>query len=294
MCSIGGWLSAAPLPQQEAEDLTRALVYYGTNRGSQSAGAWSNGRTVKRALLPEKFINIRAFRELMSHPTSMVLTHTRQPTCGGVGDQQAQPFTHGDTTTVHNGHVSNIEQMIEKHGLEKASGVDSELFTSFIEKHGILNSPAFFAEMTGSAAVAAVHKGELYLVRTSNPVEYINITTANGTKLLAFASTEGQLINSLRHIYLLPMFLRTITLPVDSLVKCSPTGVEQVADIPSRYKYYGGTGSSSGGYSTVLPASRNWGGRQSSRWDPAKKCLVDVKTCEPIGGDIQDRLWGSD
>lgn len=285
MCSIGGWISTDPLDPTTAMLLTRALIFYGAPRGRQSSGVWSAGTIVKRAMDPSKFINIRAFRTLMETPSSMALTHTRQPTCGGTGDQQAQPFQLENTITVHNGCISNIGQTIEKFGLSKASGVDSELFTSFIAKHGIEALPDFFKFIVGSAAVAAVHGGNLYLMRSSNPVELFTLDLGNKKYLTVFGSTEQQVMNAIRNVWLLDLSNRTKTLPWDKVVKLSANGdTEEICDLASRrFSTVYGSGDRTSEYEAHGWVTTSMGQhRRACKWDREQGCLVDVNSGKPV------------
>lgn len=297
MCSIGGWIAAKEIDPAVAHKLTAGLIFYGQIRGKQSAGVWSNGHTIKRAMEPEKLINIRAFRELMAKPTKLVLTHTRMPTCGGLGDQQAQPFTLGDTTTVHNGHVSNIKEMIQKHGLTKASGVDSELFTSFVQEKGLMELPTFMQDMHGSAALAIVREGqELYFCRDHNPTEFY-CTKVDGIPVLIFGSTQTQVLDAMKSQWFIPPGVYTKSTDSYTLLRAEPTGVTSIAEVkryvqiytPEKGSTYSGVQGRMGftGHGWPDPdEEKEQRPRVKARWDRNLKCMVDPRTGRPlVNGD---------
>lgn len=265
MCSIGGWISTG-LDPAASQRITRALVFYGQIRGSQSSGVAYAGRVIKRAMHPDKYIGIRAVRELLQERGDRALTHTRAPTCGGRGDGQAQPFVRANVTSVHNGVISNVKTLIEKFGIDMPSGVDSELITSFVAKHGVLELPKFTAAMAGSAAIALNVGEEMYLIREYGPIEYLTLSLPGGGKLTAFASTEQMLMQALRSHWLLDPGLRTTTLPSDGLYRLTPDGVTNVAPAESR-SYAPGLGYRGSGVD-----------RRSYTYDKDTNSLIDKAT----------------
>lgn len=206
MCGIAGFYSRVGLEPYWAKALGRAFLYYASTRGNQSGGAFVDGRIAKRATEPYKFALSDEFGALF--PDDAVahvgLFHTRQPTSGGRGDTHAQPFVNGAVATAHNGVITNEHELRVKFGIDNPSGVDSELVTSFVAKHGISKLAEFIEAMDGSAALAMVVDERLYLARHSNPLSYTYVTQADGSKVLAFASTGEILMNALRYIWLLP------------------------------------------------------------------------------------------
>ena len=291
MCSIGGWISNQPLDPKVSARLSTALVYYGSPRGQQSSGIWSAGHIVKRAMQPAKFIGIRAVDELLAKPSNLALTHTRQPTSGGTGDQQAQPFRLGNTITVHNGCISNDGVLKEKYRLTKASGVDSELFASFIDTHGITKLPEFLDDMVGSAAVACVSNNELYLIRKGNPLEYLFIDIGT-EKVMIFASTEDQVLHTARSAYLIPPHTRTITVKWGSILRAEPTTVTTLHECPSYTtmvyppitEYHGEKHPTwyerQEQERLASAASAAHGYRKKIKWDNKKQRFLDAKTGE--------------
>lgn len=229
MCSIGGFISSQPLDSAMAKRLCGALIFYGSARGQQSAGIYVNSRLYKRAVHPADFIYDDGFDELFDIDPSCALVHTRQPTSGGTGDEQAHPFWIGNTITVHNGGIMNCAELKKKWSLTKPSGVDSELMTSALDNYGIARLPEIVKDLSGSAAVAALHHGELYLMRDGNPLEYyelkLTINTEGDTNLLVFGSTMSQVKDAIAHCWLIKSFGITTTLPTGKIFKCSAASV---------------------------------------------------------------------
>jgi asparagine synthetase B (glutamine-hydrolysing) len=218
MCGIAGFYTTTPLDPDRARMLTSALLYYSEDRGKQSAGVYVDGQILKRATDPGKFMALPEYAALFAKPVRLVLTHTRQPTSGGRDDEHAQPFQVGAIATAHNGVISNEPYLRKKFEIENPSGVDSELVTAFVAKHGVSKLPDFFEAMQGCAAVAIVDDGRLYLARSSNPIESLYINTGNA-RVFAFASTQSILLNALRYLWLLPPTTRTDTLKQDQVFR---------------------------------------------------------------------------
>lgn len=209
MCSIGGFVARPPLPPHLAEKLVSGLVYYGQDRGRQSAGAYVHGtksrRLYKRAMDPSKYVTRKAFHGMFDAGLGNVecaLTHTRMPTCGGQTYHQAQPFWHGDTASVHNGWMIDISGIRDKWGLDKSSGVDSELFCDFVKAYGIEKLPKFFESTDGPSATAFIHKNEVYLARTENPTCFARVQMGKH-HVLVFASTTKQVTDAIRFCVLI-------------------------------------------------------------------------------------------
>lgn len=205
MCSIAGFISKNPLNAETALRLSSALLYHGQDRGRQSAGAFvlgKEGRLYKKAVHPENFIYDDGFLGMFEHDVKLALMHTRFPTCGDRTDKQAQPFTRENTVSVHNGYYFAIDAIEAQWGLERKSGVDSELITDYVETYGVKALPDFFETTDGPSAVGIYHNGELYVGRDDNPMSYAQIKMGDGNQLFVFASTESQLKAALDFTFL--------------------------------------------------------------------------------------------
>lgn len=236
MCSIGGFVSSKPLSQDDVTRLVRALVWHGRGRGNQSAGAFVGGRIVKHAVEAGKFIGMEDFQAACA-PASFALTHTRQPTCGGTGDAQAQPFQVGDAVTVHNGFYFNVRELRKAHGLKKPSGVDSELVASFLSRSPIDKLPEFLASTDGVSAIAAYRSGKLYLACHGNPIAKVSFRTHDGVSVTVFGSTIAQVDAAVAHVWLAPHSAEM--LPDDSVFSLTPTGAKRLAKVKTNWASLG-------------------------------------------------------
>ena len=228
MCSIGGFVSTDPLDRSTARMLATALLWYGAERGDQSSGIYINGKTVKRAIAPDLFIESPEFHNAFEAKTSDVcLTHTRMPTCGDLGDEQAQPFQINDTVSVHNGMYFDPGTLKARWHIKKPSGVDSELVARFIEAYGIKRLPDFIDEAGGVSAIAALWQGNVYAMRYGNPLSYTTLELTAG-RILVFASTRDILVKALSHVWLLPPYQKIRDLGEGCLFEMRPGGPKQL------------------------------------------------------------------
>jgi hypothetical protein len=228
VCSIAGFISDAPLERSIARSLCHALLYYGAERGNQSAGIYVNGRLAKRAMAPDAFTESSEFFNLFESDPSYALLHTRMPTCGGVGDAQAQPFEVNGTVSVHNGMYFNVAGIRHEWTLKKKSGVDSELVTRFVSSYGINRLPRFLESADGPSAVAVRYRDKLYLMRAGNPIVYATLAV-EGTNLLVFASTSQQLMRALAYCWLLPSGIKARECASHVLLEASASGLRKLS-----------------------------------------------------------------
>jgi len=216
MCSISGFLSSSPISSSLASLLTDGLLFYGRSRGKQSGGTClidpSGGAHLhKRALDPKILITDPAYTDMFgldafNDGVQAALCHTRTPTCGGLGDAQAQPFLiqgpSGPTITTHNGYYSDFDSIKAAHSITKPSGVDSELAASYVAAHGAETLPSFISTTDGPSSIACWHQGALYFIRSGNPLSYTFITLSDSTNLLIWASTDDILRKALSYVWL--------------------------------------------------------------------------------------------
>lgn len=221
MCSISGFVAEKPLNTYTATRLATALLFYGRDRGKQSAGVWADGRLLKKAIDPADLAETpEFFTDLFppSTPIKMALIHTRQPTCGERGDDQAQPFVGPDrvgdapVVAIHNGMISNHEELQKRWGIEMPSGVDSELVTSFVRKFGPFKLPRFIRSMNGSAAIAVYWRGSVYLMRESNPIETFTVKLRDDSRVTVFGSTQHLIQRAIQYVWLMDCYVGTTSL----------------------------------------------------------------------------------
>jgi glutamine phosphoribosylpyrophosphate amidotransferase len=169
------------LTPAEAQRVASSLLFFGRDRGDQSAGIWFEGmgQPLKRALAVDEFISTKSYNAIFDRVKEkgrfVLLTHTRYPTCGGRTDADAQPFKAGDTVTIHNGMIINPGQLEKKFNFVRKTQVDSEVFARYINRHGVRNLPKFMHLLSGNAAVVAYKAGKVYAFRSGNPLVVASI-----------------------------------------------------------------------------------------------------------------------
>jgi len=230
MCSISGFLASNPLERSLARRLTTSLLFYGQERGGQSAGVYANDHLCKSALEPSSFIDTSDFFSVFDRDTKYMLAHTRQPTSGGLGDKQAQPFRQGNTITVHNGFFFDTHSLKQEFSLRKKSGVDSELVTNFIHSYGITSLPKFITSTDGPSALAIAHDDEIYLMRSGNPTFYTKLKLPDETQLMIWASTNTILLDALLYCFLLNKRPHIEGTQEGVLLKVTPTSLERLSE----------------------------------------------------------------
>jgi len=244
MCSIAGFITDKPLHRLTAYRLGTALLFYGADRGEQSTGVFLSGsvekglngsrKTIqkealfKKAISPNRFIEEPHFLKMFDGTATVGLFHTRQPTCGDKTRRQAQPFRGRRSVTVHNGMYWEPKELKDQWGLDKDTGVDSELVTNFIDAYGIRALPDFLESSRGMSAVAAWFGNRLYLARDSNPTALTQFTLDDKTSVTVFASTRDILENALRYIFLRDNWEIEVT-NANELIHVSPSTTTKVA-----------------------------------------------------------------
>ena len=185
---------------------------------------------MKKAIDPNSFIETSDFYNLFNDDTSYALIHTRMPTSGSRGDDGAQPFKVNDTITVHNGYYHDVKNLKTKWGLEKESGVDSELIARYIAAHGVLTLPKFIEKTDGPSAIAVMHENELFFIRSGNPLATCQFEFDDGNKILLFASTKYILYSALKYVWLISDSIQSKELPERVLIRATPDGMETLSE----------------------------------------------------------------
>lgn len=245
MCSISGFLASKPLEPATVGRLCDALIYQGRYRGPQSAGicaypTLTQPTLFKRAVDPHDFIQLPEYLELVNQPLEAALIHTRQPTCGGRGDEQAQPFLiqtdDSQCCTTHNGYYFDFDSIKAAHSITKPSGVDSELAASYIAAHGADTLPLFIEATDGPSSIAAIHNSKLYFIRHGNPLTYAFITLSDSTNVLVWASTAEILRAALSYTWLFTTLPTTASTDQGFLYTATPTKLTKVSTEPVKPK----------------------------------------------------------
>jgi glucosamine 6-phosphate synthetase-like amidotransferase/phosphosugar isomerase protein len=194
MCGIAGF-SVANVAGFDGTAVARLLVAGIAERGRDATGFAYHGpdgrvHVVKDSIPLAEFIG-RV--ELPAHASEAIM-HVRDYTKGvpGLNDNN-HPIRYGRVVGVHNGHLSNDDELFERWNRPRSTptiSVDSEAIMMLVDTLG--DASAALEHVRGSAAIAALHDGEtgrLTLARrASRP-----LVVARGEGILLFASTREPL-----------------------------------------------------------------------------------------------------
>lgn len=178
MCSIGGFFSFSPITDKvEALRLATSILQYGESRGSTATGiALINTKTglsqvYKKPVSGVEFVKDEKFKKLLTEEEyNCVLLHNRLPTQGGEHNKMNNHpifLREHNSILIHNGSVSNYEQLKRMYELKTDGEVDSEIILHLYHKIGIENA---VKDMTGTFTFALYHDNKLNLLKHTNPL----------------------------------------------------------------------------------------------------------------------------
>ncbi len=146
MCGIAAILL---YPQERNADQWEAIkkvftqnLIFNEERGKAATGMaitdMDGGvRLHKSALAASKFVNIMEYQEMLGHigtQTTLILGHTRLATKGDPSKNwNNHPVQAGPVFGVHNGHITNDDELFARCGCERTAEVDSEIIFRLIE-----------------------------------------------------------------------------------------------------------------------------------------------------------------
>ncbi len=223
MCGIGGFfISPKSTLLTKEEDisklrtLTIEMLKKLETHGKMAAGAAivsdDGVRVFKQPVVAGDLVKMPLFTDFLSKyldsTTISVLVHTRLPTCGDKeNNDNNHPVIHGDVVGVHNGHISNHEDLFDKLKVKRIGEVDSEAIFALLNlawAHEIKGMTPLrdidytdavvksLPSVIGSYAFAAVNAripGRLTLVRETNPCTIVKSLWKEPEKMITFATT---------------------------------------------------------------------------------------------------------
>ncbi len=184
MCGIAGIYLKNPLDPyvngKELEDLVDWLHCGIEHRGTHATGIAVQGvdgsHHLEKSDMPAShFIFWR--REVPENPQAIIL-HTRFATKGKPENLlNNHPVEWKNVIAVHNGHISNDDELFKEEELERLAEVDSEIIPALLSKYTFDDPKAALEKMGGGFAIAAfdsLNPGKLLLAKgSSSPLHYL-------------------------------------------------------------------------------------------------------------------------
>ena len=184
MCGIAGIYLKNPdsnyLSVKQKDDLADWLMCGIENRGTHATGiAQQNKEGVatleKSDMEASKFI---FWRQDVLEDTRAILIHTRLSTKGSPKNLlNNHPIEYKTIMAIHNGHISNDDELFAEEELERIAEVDSEIIPALLWKYTFNNPKEALEKMQGGFAIAAfdsANPGKLLLAKgSSSPLHYL-------------------------------------------------------------------------------------------------------------------------
>lgn len=182
MCGICGVRRFGPTPITETQITT--LLVANERRGNHATGLalqQANGEiAVFKTDVPAwQFVHRKDYEKFLGEnllrDTITFIGHTRFATQGHqTKNNNNHPIFAGSTAVVHNGMISNDDQMFKDLKLERKCETDSDIIRAVLDQHGFTRKGLeLMNKFSGSAAFAAIspkHPGKLLLGRSGNPI----------------------------------------------------------------------------------------------------------------------------
>lgn len=192
MCGIFGLLLAdgTSLSLKEAKSLLDDLYLFSESRGKESAGLHvlntisHQDVTIKESKAASQFIKSKAYHNAIESQIKpwlkegqiACIAHSRLVT-NGLADkpQNNQPVSYGQMTVVHNGIISNVDSVWEKHAeLTRNAEVDTEVIAALLSQQieagqgAVAATQAVYKEIAGAASIAYVNQQDNRVVLATN------------------------------------------------------------------------------------------------------------------------------
>lgn len=201
MCGIAGFCLNRDEKGIDARKVSMALLKEIVARGEDATGAaWvqSNSETKKATIAVSKApVSARQFESYLAQmpsSTKRAILHTRWATKGSPSDNlNNHPIVSGRIVGVHNGVLSNDDQVFATLGGERRAEVDSEAAFALIDRT-VYRPSEVLESLQGRAALAwldARDKRDLHLARLEGSPLAIGFTEGGS---LFFASTMPLLV----------------------------------------------------------------------------------------------------
>lgn len=196
MCGIAGFsINDADHKKLKSRRIAKALLLAIQERGEDATGAaWSendNNKTTvfyaKSDMPADEFVE--ALDDLMPRYTRTAILHTRWATKGDpANNDNNHPIVVGNTVGIHNGVITNDDELFDSHGWDRQAEVDSEAIFQLIEH--AKDPLSVLPTLRGRAAIAWLDTDQpntLHLAKLEGSPLFVGYTN-NGS--VFFASTE--------------------------------------------------------------------------------------------------------
>lgn len=224
MCGIGGFFispNSILLKEENISKLRTLTVELLRNletNGKQAAGVAVTNlagiKVFKQPVTASELIKMPLFvdflLENLDDQTISVMVHTRLPTCGDKeNNDNNHPVIHGDVVGVHNGHISNHNELFRKLKVKRNAEVDSESIFALLNlawAHEIKTTthirdidytdavvkslPSVTGPLTFAAVNARMPK-RLTLVRSGNPCIIVKALNKEPEKMITFSTNQS-------------------------------------------------------------------------------------------------------
>jgi glucosamine--fructose-6-phosphate aminotransferase (isomerizing) len=212
MCGIIGFIGKAGEGEwRQTHSILRELFLAAEHRGQDATGfvaapeRRSGNRFVvaKEPVTASRFIGRKSFRDLRERRCSFLIGHVRLATHGTAKDNRNNhPHVGRRYALVHNGVLTNAEELLDRHSLAIESECDSEVLLRMVERspHPALGLYTCLQEVRGSMAVALYDSKQRLVWLARNSGRPLWLARLDGDPRLFFASTAEIILQSLREV----------------------------------------------------------------------------------------------
>jgi len=292
MCGIVGIASKTLMAKKEKDFFSQAL-YTDLLRGKDSTGIFTVGKddlaeveVFKKAYPSHDFMHLPRACSLINNfdKTAVAVGHNRAATKGGVNHNNAHPFQHGNITLVHNGTLTNYNQLA---GFTHTA-VDSALLCRSIDEIGVQET---VNKVTGAYALVWHDASDNTLHFLRNDKREFSMAVSEDGKSLYWASELKMLewLLDRNNIETTEAFLTEENLHISfdlSEAEFKPT-TETVEKEVQAVTYSRNTANSTGGTKTKKDQSERIGEKEARR-----KAVEAGVNIPKIGDRVEGYFWG--